>query len=487
VRADGFSARWTRYIDVAAGIYRFTATSDDGIRVFVDGQRLIDEWTDHSIHTYVADTNLSAGHHLVEVEYYENTGYAVAMLSWEPVKVKPIMWRGAYYANRRLSGTPSMVRNDADIDFQWGYGSPAPGIPVDGFSARWTQTPNLEGGLYCFTATSDDGIRVYVDGRRIIDQWHDHPARTYVAAVQLAAGRHDLAVEFYENKGHATARVSWERVQGTPMRWQGEYYANRWLSGSPTIVRSDARIDFQWDYGAPAAGIPPDGFSVRWTRTLGFQPGRYRFTTTTDDGVRLWVNGHLLIDRWHDQSATAYSGTIYLPGDAQVRMEYYENGGVARAQLAWKAVDGNEEPPGLDTVIVDNQSPGFRRGGASAAWRSAAEGYDGHLIWTWNNDRIRSNYNWARWYPGLDRARYEVMVYVPDRYTTTARARYWVSHQGGYTLRVVNQGANSGRWVSLGTYRFSGTRADYVSLADVTYEPYLSRTIAFDAVKWIPR
>jgi hypothetical protein len=94
---------------------------------------------------------------------------------------------------------------------------------------------------------------------------------------------------------------------------------------------------------------------------------------------------------------------------------------------------------------------------------------------------------WARWYPDLAPGRYEVYVYIPERYSTTAHARYWVSHRVGLTLRRVNQAANGGRWVSLGTYRFRGTRRDYVSLADVTFERYLSRLIAFDAAKWVPR
>jgi len=82
---------------------------------------------------------------------------------------------------------------------------------------------------------------------------------------------------------------------------------------------------------------------------------------------------------------------------------------------------------------------------------------------------------------------HQVYVYIPDRYSTTAQARYWISHAGGLTLRIVNQSAFSNQWVSLGTYRFQGNSNDYVSLADVTFEPYLSRLIAFDAVKWVPR
>ncbi|RME61837.1 MAG: hypothetical protein D6790_07170, partial [Caldilineae bacterium] len=104
-----------------------------------------------------------------------------------------------------------------------------------------------------------------------------------------------------------------------------------------------------------------------------------------------------------------------------------------------------------------------------------------------NNDRVRPGYNWGRWYPSLQPGRYEVFVYIPDRYTTTGNARYWISHAGGFTLRTVNQGAYSNQWVSLGTYTFRGDSRDYVSLADVTYEPRLSRLLAWDAVKWVPR
>ena len=78
-------------------------------------------------------------------------------------------------------------------------------------------------------------------------------------------------------------------------------------------------------------------------------------------------------------------------------------------------------------------------------------------------------------------------MFIPYRYTTTSQGRYWVSHSGGYTLRTVNQSTTGDRWVSLGTYWFRGTGDDYVSLSDVSYEPYKSRLIAFDAVQWVPR
>ena len=138
-------------------------------------------------------------------------------------------------------------------------------------------------------------------------------------------------------------------------------------------------------------------------------------------------------------------------------------------------------------VVVDNRDAGFMRGGTASGWGSANEGYNGHLYWTQNNDWARPGYNWGRWYPTLSAGRYEVFVYIPDRYTTSAKARYWISHGAGFTQRLVNQSAYSDEWVSLGTYTFQGDNRDYVSLADVTGETYLSRLLAWDAMKFVPK
>ena len=489
VNADQFSARWTRYIDMQAGTYQFTVMSDDGVRVFVDGRLIIDQWHDRPAQRYATDLALSAGHHLVVVEYYENMGDASINFSWAPVPPSFDNWRGEYFNNRWLNGSPYLVREDMAINFDWGYNSPAAGIPGDGFSVRWRRIVNLDAGSYRFTAISDDGIRVFVDGRLIIDQWHDHAPSTYHADVTLTAGQHTITVEYYENGGLAVSRFWWEPSPAPPTHraWRAEYFDNRWLSGSAVLVRDEAGIDHNWGDGSPSSAIPADGFSIRWTRTLRFDAGSYRFSATTDDGVRLWVNGHLLLDHWRDQSFTSHSGTIHVAGDVPIKMEYYENGGTAAAKLTWERVDDGSPAPQPDGVIVDDADSGFVKGGIASGWRTADEGYDGRLTWTRNSRSARGNYNWARWYPDLAPGRYEVLVYIPERYTTTSYARYWIRHRGGYTLRHVNQSTNGSRWISLGTYSFRGTRDDYVSLADVTYEPHATRLIAFDAVKWVPR
>jgi hypothetical protein len=392
-------------------------------------------------------------------------------------------WQASYWNNVTLSGSPVLQRDETDLNYNWGYGSPDSTVVVDNFSARWTRYLYMEqAGTYRFTVTSDDGVRVFVDDVKIIDGWWDHAAQTFTADRTLSAGHHLARVEFYERGGVAVCQFSWTSV--IPItNWRGEYYNNKALSGSPVLVRDDANINFNWGTASPAPGVVnPDQFSVRWTRNVSLGAGSYRFAMTIDDGGRLWVNNHLLIDQWSDHGRTTFYGSIYLSGGSvPIKMEFYENLGVAEAWLSWSTEPGHGE------VIVDDKDAGFVKGGSSSGWHIAYEGNAGRLYWTKNNDYVRPNYNWARWYPSLTAGKYEVFVYIPERYTTTAKARYWVSHRDGLTLRVVSQSANGNKWVSLGTYWFRGTRADYVSLADVTYEPYLSRLIAFDAVKWVPR
>jgi hypothetical protein len=298
-------------------------------------------------------------------------------------------------------------------------------------------------------------------------------------------------VEYYENKGAATAKLTWGPRSAPSNGWRGEYFDNRQLSGTPLLTRNDAQIDFDWGYGSPARQLGSDGFSARWTRAVHFEPGSYRFKATTDDGVRLWVNGHLLIDNWRDQAYTSRSGTIYLDGSVPLKMEYYENGGVAAARLTWEREGENPPPPPPDGIIVDDTDAGFVKGGPSSAWGTAAEGYGDHLTWARNKAwALRDQwpgYNWGRWYPDLAPGRYEVFVYIPERYTTSSMARYWVKHRDSFTLRVVDQSANGDRWVSLGTYWFSGDGEDRVSLATPTHEPHRSSLLAFDAVKWVAR
>jgi hypothetical protein len=317
IDADRFSARWAGTVSLTGGRYRFTAIADDGIRVHVGGVLIIDEWTDHPRRRFTGEIDLPTGAHRITVEYYDNTEFAVARVSWDLAPTVPSPWHGAYYDNHHFEGTP-YERFDDTLDFDWGYGSPAAGIPSDGFSVGWWRHVNFSAGTYRFTASSDDGIEVYLyrlgettlKRRDVIDDaWYDHDEQTFVGEVDLKEGDYRVVVRYYENTGLATARLTWSRVSGFPTGWTGEYFDNVSFDDVPRLIRQDEEIDFDWGYGSPARGIVGDRFSVRWTRTVDFEPGVYRFTASTDDGVRLWVDGHLLIDNWHDQAVTPHSTT----------------------------------------------------------------------------------------------------------------------------------------------------------------------------------
>lgn len=360
VNADNWSARWQRTVRFNnTGTYRFTATVDDGMRIWVDDVRILDAWSAHDRATFNVDHSLTAGEHRIRVEYYEGTGKAVARLQWNFVASAPSViynWRGEYFGNMTLTGPPLLIRDDPEIAFDWQRNSPAPDIvPADNFSVRWTRTLNFVPGRYLFTVTVDDGARLWVNNQLLIDQWHNQPRTSYSAEITLPGGPIPLKMEYYDLGHHAVAQLSWTPTTASPIsNWRGEYFNNENLSGGPAAVRDDASINFNWGFGAPLAGLDQDYFSVRWTRTMTLPPGRYSFTTTTDDGVRLWVNNQLLIDRWIVQSVNSYSAEIQLTGGpVPLKMEYFERTGQALANLSWQLVGSTSTGTGgLGTATV---------------------------------------------------------------------------------------------------------------------------------------
>jgi hypothetical protein len=107
------------------------------------------------------------------------------------------------------------------------------------------------------------------------------------------------------------------------------------------LTRIDPQINFNWgDPGSPDPLVPVDQFSARWSGEVEAAfTETYTFYTTSDDGARLWVDGKLLVDSWIDQGASEHSGTIDLvAGNTySLKMEYYENGGGAVAELRWSS------------------------------------------------------------------------------------------------------------------------------------------------------
>ncbi|MBX3175120.1 MAG: glycoside hydrolase family 3 C-terminal domain-containing protein [Gemmatimonadaceae bacterium] len=141
------------------------------------------------------------------------------------------------------------------------------------------------------------------------------------------------------SNGERAARGSAARAP-TAAGLRGEYFANNALSGTPTLTRTDAQINFGWTLSAPARGIPFDWYSVRWTGRITVpQGGVQRIGVEANDGFRLWIDGNLTIDNWEKRSAgTTLADVQLLPGSThEIRLEYFESTGNARVRLIWDA------------------------------------------------------------------------------------------------------------------------------------------------------
>ena len=120
--------------------------------------------------------------------------------------------KGEYFNNIDLSGTPVLTRTDATIGFDWINGSPDPVIGIDNFSVRWSgQVQPLYTENYTFTTRSDDGIRLWVNGTQIINNWTVHGVMDNMGSIMLTAGvKYDIVLEYYEKSGQAVSQLSWE-------------------------------------------------------------------------------------------------------------------------------------------------------------------------------------------------------------------------------------------------------------------------------------
>ena len=119
---------------------------------------------------------------------------------------------GEYFDDNRLEGPPRLVRDDARVDFGWTLNSPGRGIPFDWYSVRWTGSITIPpGGVRRLGVEANDGYRLYLDGKLLIDDWVKRSYGARLANVALKAGsRHDLRLEYFESTGNARVKLVWD-------------------------------------------------------------------------------------------------------------------------------------------------------------------------------------------------------------------------------------------------------------------------------------
>jgi hypothetical protein len=204
IPSDNFSAIFTRNEEVATSDnYLFALTVDDGARLYVDNQLVLDEWRIGGLRTVTKNVFMRKGLHVIRVEYFEVSTNAALRLDW---RVSYTGWQGSYYNSPNREGEVQYRTDDDKIDFDWGFLAPVPGMAIDGFSVNWVRSVNFPvTGQYVFTASVDDGIRVFVDGFAVIDNYA-HSGYTVVANnIQVNAGNHLVEVQYVDRA--LTARV----------------------------------------------------------------------------------------------------------------------------------------------------------------------------------------------------------------------------------------------------------------------------------------
>jgi len=479
IPVDNFYARWTRDERFETGTYRFSYRSDDGIRIWVGSTLVVDDWRDRQAGWSTVDSFVPSGLQRVRVEYFEHVGTAAVQVAWERVS-GGATWQAEYYSNRKLSGAPVLVRQDPAIDFDWGSGSPDSTIPADGFSVRWQRTLGFTPGTYRFYASCDDGVRITIDGRQVIDDWEDQklPNTTW-GDIDLSDGLHTVVVEYYEHGGEASAHVWWG-LQASFSSWQGRYYDNREMRGGPALVRDDSAIDFDWGEGAPASWIPSDNFSIVWTRQINFAPGYYRFNLRSDDGGRVWLDNNLVMDYWRPMEyAWNYLDGTYLTGLHTVKVEYYEQTGLARIHFWWEpsATPAAPAPPSTTPATSTGTAlPGPWR----AEYFNSAD-LSGSPALVRNDSAIDFSWGWGGPAAGIDADHFSVrwsgsFAFEEGRYQFTTTT------DDGVRLYVDDQ-------LLIDAWRpMRGSRAGYVTLAGGNHSvrvEYFERTQAARAqVTW---
>ena len=163
----------------------------------------------------------------------------------------------------------------------------------------------------------------------------------------VAAGSYNLVARATDDDGAVTSSTAVGITVNTPPPAQsgdgtglsGQYFDEQNFTGA-SVTRVDPTVDFDWGLGSPMPTLNPDTYSVRWSGEL--QPRfseTYSIATVSDDGVRLWLDGQLVIDNWSEHSVTENAVMVALTAGRRypVKLEYFEQRGAAVARLLWSS------------------------------------------------------------------------------------------------------------------------------------------------------
>lgn len=263
-------------------------------------------------------------------------GQAIAFIENElpmpPTGVPDGVWYATYYHNRVLITDTTRSHLYYDLWFPDGlnYAPVNETLNQGDYSARFDRTEIVTVPYDMrMVLTVDDGARVYIDDRLVLDEWHVGPLRSVATTIPMTAGRHVMRLDHFEAGGASTLCFAWRPADNTAA-WVGRYYPNDRLEGEPLMIRDDPEIKFDWVSGGPSnlpssAKFDSINYSVKWERTFDFADGEYEFALKTTGGARVWVDNVPIpgMDHWMNVNPERIVQTCWVKaGHRHVTVDY---------------------------------------------------------------------------------------------------------------------------------------------------------------------
>lgn len=233
--------------------------------------------------------------------------------------------RAAYFPNRKFQGTPVIERTETAVEYDWGKGSPAEGMPEDNFSIRWTGVlkPAANTTLR-FTIGGDDGDRIFIGGECVAGDWGNHRLTTRSAELNLEAGRtYPVVIEYFDTASSASVHFKYEF---TDLQARDE-----------TLRTADAVV--------LCVGFSPETEKENSDRTFSLPEGQdelIEHVASLNDRIILVVNsgGGIDMSQWHDKVAAILMA--WYPG---------QEGGQAVAEI----LSGRISPGGHLPITIEKR------------------------------------------------------------------------------------------------------------------------------------
>ena len=266
-----------------------------------------------------------------------------------PPQPPPGDWQVRYFNDLNLGGGECKQEgfNGPYVFLDWGDDSPG-GSCNSEFSARVWRRIHFEDADYTFSLFADDHAKLKIlgapGGDLIVDQWN---ATQHIEGRHMRSGDYEVIVEYNDTGGRAVLGAWWTgpgfpaMPQESPdqYQWFGEYWGNRHWWENAVFKRNEGNalpFEHNWGNDGPGYGLPSDKFATRFSRTVYFDCGRYRFEFDADDNGELWVDPGSSPPLLHFGGSGHQSGEVDLPaGLHQVKVNHREEGGAARIWVNW--------------------------------------------------------------------------------------------------------------------------------------------------------